>query len=247
MNERPIHRYKIWQLAGNGPAEREKPKPARQVEDLVALMALYDYRPLIETELRGTCSLPNGGSSNCKTTTISPEAVNLVYDVQAGAPTKRSDEIRTGSAIHLNLDRIGTFHGVVASKKPEGFRVAVDDECKPLLRNELTHMAAEHAVGLLEGSAATKSNITRIEPTIKSCNFLDHTGTLRTGIVINVSQIDALIKARIIPPLGSRVTFRGSIRRLADVTRTFEMGFAVRFCNLIPPEEFSAAIKLSDE
>ncbi|MGB9186373.1 MAG: hypothetical protein WCB34_00030 [Methylovirgula sp.] len=248
MNEQPIHRYKIWQLAGDGPAERRKPEPARQVEDLVALMALYDYRPLIEAELRGTCSLPNSGPTNCKTTTISSEAVNLVYDVEPSAPpTKRSDEIPAGSAVHLNLDQIGTFRGVVASKESEGFRVAVDDECRPMLRNKLTHMAAEHAVGLYEGSAVTKSNITRIEPTIKSCSFLDHTGTLRTGIVVNVSQIDALIKARIIPPLGSRITFRGSSRHLADVTRTFEMGFAVRFCNPIPAEEFSAAIKLSDE
>jgi hypothetical protein len=43
-------------------------------------MALCDYRPLIQAELRGTFTLPKGGSKNCKTTMISPEAVNLVYD-----------------------------------------------------------------------------------------------------------------------------------------------------------------------
>lgn len=250
MNKPATHRYKIWQLAKNGQAEQEKPQPAaaHQIENLTALMALYDYRPLIETDLRGTCTFPNGGSAHCKTTTISPEAVNLVYEAQPADPTgKRPDEIRAGSAVHLNLDQIGPFRGVVASKKSEGFRVTVDDEYKPLLRSKLSRMAAEHAISLEDGSVVAKSSITRIEPNIKSCSFLDHTGTLRQGIIINVSQIDALIKARIIPPLKSRITFRGSRRHLAEVTRTFEMGFAARFSSLIPAAEFSAAIKLSDE
>ena len=250
MNVRPTHRYKIWQLAKNGEAEAKKPEPppARQIEDLVALMALYDYRPLIETELRGTCTLSNGSSTNCKTTLISSEAVNLVCDLQAAdPPAKRRDELRTGSAVQLDLDQIGAFHGMVATKKSDGFRVAVDDKYKPMLRNKLVHMAAAHAVSLEDGSVVAKSSITRIEPNIKSCSFLDHTGTLRHGIIINISQVDALIKARIIPPLKSRITFRGSRRHLAEVTRTFEMGFAARFFNLIPSEDFSAAIKLSDE
>jgi hypothetical protein len=247
MNEQPTHRYKIWEL---GRAEREKPEssPARQVDDLVALMALYDYRPLIQTELRGTFTPPNGGSTNCKTTMISSEEVNLVYDEQTpSSPAKRSDEIRAGSAVHLDLDQIGAFHGVVASKKSEGFQVTVDEKCKPMVRNKLAYMAAEHAVSLEDGSAAAKSSITRIEPNIRSCSFLDHTRTLRQGTIVNVSQVDALTRARIIPPLKSRIVLRGSRRHLAGVTRTFEMRFAVKFCAVIRPEEFSAAIKFSDE
>ena len=250
MNKQPTHRYKIWQLAGNGPTEHEKQQPAtgRQVENLVALMALYDYRPLIETELQGTCTFPNGGATNCKTTTISSDAVNLVYDGQAASSrSKRADEIRTGSAVHLNLDQIGPLRGVVASKKSEGFQVAVDDACKPMLRTKLAHMAAEHAISLEDPSQVAKSSITRIEPNIKSCSFLDHTGTLRKGVIVNLSQADALIKARIIPPVKSRIVFRGSRRHLAEVMRTFEMGFVARFSDLIPVGEFSAAIKLSDE
>lgn len=246
MNKRPTHRYKMWQLAEGGPAGQE-PAPPRQVEDLVALMALYDYRPLIETELRGTCTLSGGGATNCKTTMISSEAVHLVYDTQSGDPSaKRSDEIRAGSAVQLDLDQIGAFRGVVASKKPEGFRVAVDDDCKPLLRSKLARIAAEHAVSLDDGSVVEKASIKRIEPEIKSCSFLDHTGTLRQGIIVNLSQVDALIKARIVPPVNSRIIFRGSRRHQAEVMRIFEMGFAARFCNLIPTEELSAALKFSD-
>lgn len=249
MNERPTRRYKIWELAKNGRPASEKPEsgPARQVEDLVALMALYDYRPLIQTELRGSFTLPNGGSTNCRTTTISSEEVHLVYDEQtANSAAKRSDEIRMGSAVHLDLDRIGAFHGVVAAKKSEGFQVTVDDKCKGLVRNKLAFMAAEHAVSLENDFTAEKSEI-RIEPNIKCCSFLDHTGTLRQGTIVNLSQVDALIRSRIVPPVKSRIVLRGPRRHLADVMRAFEMGFVVKFCAVIRSEEFSAAIKFSDE
>jgi hypothetical protein len=245
-----MHRYKIWELAKNGRPQRGKPGSgsARQVADLVALMALYDYRPLIQTELRGSFTSPNGGSANCKTTTISSEEVHLVYDEPTGNPAaKRSDELRTGSAVHLDLDQIGAFHGVVAAKKSEGIRVTVDDKCKPMVRDKLTYMAAEHAVSIENASAAGEPSITRIEPSIKSCSFLDHTGTLRQGTIVNLSQVDALIRSRIVPPLKSRIVLRGPRRHLAEVTRTFEMGFVVRFCAVIRPEEFSSAIKFSDE
>ncbi|QXX75891.1 hypothetical protein [Methylovirgula sp. HY1] len=246
MNKRPTHRYKIWQLAEGDLAGHEPASP-RQVEDLVALMALYDYRPLIETELRGTCTFSNGGSSNCKTTMISSEAVHLVYDAQTADPAaKRPNEIRAGSAVQLDLDQIGAFRGVVASKKPEGFRVAVDDDCKPMLRTKLARIAAEHAISLDDGSVVDKSSIKRIEPEIKSCSYLDHTGTLRQGVIVNLSQVDALIKARIVPPVNSRIIFRGSRRHQAEVTRTFEMGFAARFSNLISAEGLSDALKFSD-
>lgn len=139
-----------------------------------------------------------------------------------GSPTKRSEEIRTGSAVNLDLDQIGAFRGVVASKKSEGFRVAVDDKCKPMVRNKLAHMAAEHAISLDDASAAAKSSVTRIEPNIRSCSVLDHTGTLRQGTIVNVSQVDALIRSRIIPPLKSRIVLRGLRRHLAEVTHTFE-------------------------
>lgn len=248
MNERPIHRYKIWELAENGQAARGKPEPARQLDDLAALMALYDHRLLVEVELRGTCSLPDGGFTACKTKTVSPKAVDLVYDVQTGDSSfDRCEEMPEGAAAHLALDQIGALRGVVTAQNSEGFRVTVNEDCRPMLRNKLARMAAQRSISLDSGSAAAGSNVTRIEPLIKACSFTDHTGTLRKGKIVNVSQIDALIRTPIIPLLTSRIVFRGSRRDVAEVTHTFEVGFAVRFLIPIPAEEFSIAIKFSDE
>lgn len=237
-----LHRYKIWQLGGNAPGEappRSDAGTTRQVEDLVALMALYDYRPFIDVELRGTVAI-NGNAAKCKATSISPDVVNLVFDTTTGAAAPKK-----GGKVHLNLDKIGPFHGTVASQKAEALRVDVDRDCKPMLKSKLSRMVAEHAVDVHEGRQPVGAM--KIEPAIKACNFIDHTGTMRRGVVVNVSQTDALIKARIIPPVASRITFRGSIRRLADVTRIFEMGFTARFCNLIPAEELTSDLKLTDE
>jgi hypothetical protein len=246
-----LHRYKIWQLAGDGRADRDKPAASpstrRQVEDLVALMALYDYRPLIDVELRGSFSI-NGSSVKCKTTSISPEAVNLVCDPPATpASVRGAAEMNAGSRVHLNLDQIGPFRGVVASKKAEAVRITVDDDDKPKLRTRLSRMAAERAVTMHEDPKSTKSAPMKIEPTITACSFVDHTGTIRRGVVVNITQVDVLIKARIVPPVGSRITFRGSLRQTADVTRNFELGFVARFCSSIPVEAFTPAIKFSDE
>jgi hypothetical protein len=247
MNERRINRYRIWELAKNGNA-RGKPELARQLDDLAALMALYDYRLLVDVELRGTCTLPDGASTACKTKTISPKAVDLLYDVQTADPSaNRGDAIPEGSAAHVDLERIGAFRGVVTSKDSEGFRVAVDEDCRPMLRNKLARVAAERGISLDDGSALAGSSITRIEPLIKACSFTDHLGTLRKGKIVNVSRIDALIRTPVIPPLASRIVFRGSRRDVAEVTHAFEVGFAVRFLIPIPAEEFSIAIKFSDE
>lgn len=236
-----LHRYKIWQLGGSAPTEAEKSQTgtARQVEDLVALMALYDYRPFIDVELRGTAAI-NGNAANVKATSISPDVVNLVFD-----PSDNPAPAKKGGKVQLNLDKIGPFRGTIASQKAEAVRVDVDRDCKPMLKNKLSRMVAELAVDVHDGRQSV--NAIKIEPAIKACSFFDHTGTMRRGVVVNISQTDALIKARIIPPLASRITFRGSIKRFADVTRTFEMGFAARFCNLIPAEEMTPDLKLTDE
>lgn len=233
MNKKSPHRYRIWDLA-----KKPGSDTAREVDELAAMMALYDYRPLIDVELRGTFTKRNGTSARLKTKTISPDAVDLIYDGQNGDGGKRPDGMPEGSVVHLDVDRIGAFRGVVASKESAGFQVAVDDKCRPVLRDRLARMAAEHAVSL--DSPLTRSCIAKIEPAIRTCSFIDHTGTLRQGTIVNVSKTDALIRARIVPPQGSRVIFRGSCRYAAEVTQAFEMGFAVRFCTLVRPEELSA-------
>jgi hypothetical protein len=240
-----LHRYKIWQHNGADPAAAQlaAPPATRQVEDLVALMALYDYRPWLDVELRGTCSV-NGNAAKCKTTSISPEAVNLVYEAPSGAPSGKG-EMKTGSSVQLDLEQIGHFRGVVASKKAEAVQVAVAD--KQILRSKLSRMAAEHAVNLYEGKRPASPKLTKIEPAIKACSFIDHTGTMRRGVIVNMSQVDALIKARIVPPVRSRIMFSGARKQPADVVKSFEMGFAARFCTVIPAEEFSTEMKLTDD
>lgn len=245
MNK-PAHRYKIWQLNGDGYGERDAaPAPRRQVEDLVALMALYDYRPLLETKLQGTCSLPGGGTAKCKTKSISSESVKLTYEAAGGA-AKSSEEMQAGARVQLNLDEIGNFRGVVATKKAQELEVRVDDDCKPLLRNKLSRLVAEHAVNLHEGKGSTGA-LGKIEPAIKSCNFIDHTGTIRHGVIVTLTRTDALVKARIVPPVRARITFRGAQRQMAEVTRNFEMGFAAKFCTAIPAADFSPSLKFTDD
>ncbi|HEY5225895.1 MAG TPA: hypothetical protein VIJ06_03810, partial [Methylovirgula sp.] len=92
-----------------------------------------------------------------------------------------------------------------------------------------------------------KTAVTRLEPETKNCRFTDPAGVLRKGWIINVSRIDALIKAPVVPPVGSQVAFAGRGHREAQVSRAFEIGFAVNFREPIPEGEFSAAIKFLDE
>ncbi len=82
MNERLKHRYKIWELAKKNLPKNAEPPPAIQVDKLVAMMALYDYRPLIDVQLRATCGRPNGAPLACKTTRMGTDAVDLVCDVK---------------------------------------------------------------------------------------------------------------------------------------------------------------------
>ncbi|MGB8278043.1 MAG: hypothetical protein WCF20_08980 [Methylovirgula sp.] len=270
MNNDPTRRYQIWALAKPGQADLEKlePGPARrdhperkkrqegfgnparslsEIDDPAS--SLYHYGLPIEIELRGLCTLPNGRSTACKTKKISSESADFIYDLaNGGYRFKLPDEMPAGSPMHLDLDRLGEFHGALTSQNSAGFKIAVDGDCKDMLSNRLALLAAAiRGTSLDDASVAAKPSVTRLEPDSKSCRFTDHTGTLRKGWVINVSQIDALIKAPIVPPVGAHIVFSGPRRYAAEVTRAFEIGFAVKFCDPIPAEEFSAAIKFLDE
>lgn len=226
--------------------------PSRSTDGLdntAILTGLYDHRLPIDIELPGRCTMPNGRSRTCKTKTISSEAVELIYDLQtAGYPFKAPEEIPAGSTVHLDLEQIGNFHGMLTSQNSEGFKLAVDVNCKGMLITKLTKMAAAiRSSGQNHESLVTKTSIMRIEPSTKNCSFTDDKGTLHKGKIINVSQVDALIKAPVIPPIATHIVFGGPRAHVAEVTRTFEIGFAVKFCTPIPPDEFSDAIKFIDQ
>jgi hypothetical protein len=226
------------------------PKRASSVLDEAATHNIaYDHRLPIDIELPGRATMPNGRSTTCKTTRISSESVDLVYDLQtASYPLRSPEQIPAGSTVHLDLDQIGNFHGQLTSQNSEGFQLAIDVNCKGMLITKLAHVAAAiRNASFEEAPSAAKRSVTRIEPDVKSCTYTDHTGQVRKGKIINVSPYDALIKAPIIPPIATLIVFAGKAARVAEVTRTFEIGFAVQFSASIPEAEFSAAITFFDD
>ena len=225
------------------------PRSSAKIDEPSMLTSLYDHRLPIEIELPGRATMPNGRSTTCKTKRISSESVELVYDLQtAGFPIRLPEEIPSGSTVHLDVQRIGNFHGVVTSQSSEGFQLAVDVECKGMLITKLAQVAAAiRNTTFDETPLNARRNITRVEPTFKACSFTDDTGHVRKGKIINISPFDALIKAPFIPPISTHIVFGGRQSRVAEVIRTFEIGFAVQFCEPIPENEFSAAMKFIDE
>ncbi|MHB8883601.1 MAG: hypothetical protein ACYC5H_00715 [Methylovirgula sp.] len=210
--------------------------------------SLYRYGLPIEIELLGLCTLPNGRSSTCRSRKISSESADFFYGAPGGHRPRLPEEIAAGATMQLDLDQIGKFHGALTAQNLDGFQIAVAGDCKDLLSNKLARLASLiRSTSVDDPVVAAKLTVTRLEPHTKSCCFIDHMGMLRKGSVINVSQIDALIKAAIIPPVGARIVFAGPGRYVAEVARKFEIGFAITFCTPIPPDEFSAAIKLLDE
>ncbi|QAY94388.1 hypothetical protein CWB41_00410 [Methylovirgula ligni] len=233
MDEPVKRRYRIWELAKENLSHNAEPPPAIQVDELAAMMALYDYRPLIDVQLPGTLSRRNGPALNCKTAKISTDTVDLVYEPKVGqsadAARKQSQDLAEGTDVQLRLEKIGEVGGVITARKPEGLQVTLDSQYRPAMQNKLAHMAAEHAVAVDHGAAA-QSPITKIEPGIKKSSFLDHTGTLREGTIVRISSLDALIRARIIPPAKSRIVLLHRTRQSpAEVTQAFEIAFAVKF------------------
>ncbi len=224
-------------------------RPSTKMDDIARSTSLYHYGLPIEVELPGLCTLPNGRSTACKTKKISSESVDFIYEGGIGRnPLKAAEEMPTGSTMHVDVDQVGKFRGSLTSQSADGFRIAVDSDCKDMLSNKLAHLAAAiRNTNFNEMPQTAKPSVTRLEPDVKSCRFTDHTGASRKGTIINVSQIDALIKSPIVPPVAAHIVFGGVRHYAAEVTRAFEIGFAVKFCPPIPDEEFSAAIKFLDE
>lgn len=215
-------------------------------EDAI-LTASHDHRLPIDIELAGRCTLPNGRSTTCKTTRISSESVDLVYDLKTAGSIRNRDELLAGSTVYLDLDQVGNFHGSVTAQNAGGFQIAVGVDCKGVLIPRLARLAATIARNLEEPAIIEKSIIVRIEPIVRGCSYREESGVLRKGKIINISRLDALIKAPVIPPIASHIVFGGIETYTAEVTRTSEIGFAVQFRPPIPEIQFSASIRLLDE
>lgn len=272
MSKLPPARYQIWNYGKPGLARLDGLDAARrepglrgsglEAADLYAdlgastraaadkdksAVSLYHYGLPIEIELPGLCILPNGRSGACKTRKISSDQVELLYDGGVAAYRfKLPPELLAGAPMRLDLERIGEFHGALKAHTQDGFQLAVDAECKHLLSNRLAILATTIRNAGLDDTTVNKPSVIRLEPDMKNCRFTDQVGVARKGTIINVSQVDALIKTPIVPPVGAHIVFSGPGRYAAEVTRVFEIGFAVTFLPPIPAAQFSAAIRLVD-
>jgi hypothetical protein len=234
--------------------EREKPQPVKpqdqglsirtnKLDDFQTSLLLYNYGLPIDAVLAAACTLPNGLAVNCKTKSITSESVDFAYDGTSGP---RYDKSHIGSAVQFNLDEVGTFKGVIASQDNDGFQVKVDEGAKGALTSKLADLATsrgiKHDVALAGGP-----QITRLELKNKSCAYDDPIGVLRSGTIVNISPVDALIRARYVPPKPGIIAFRGPKRYGAEVADAFAIGFLVKFCTPIPARDFSEQMKFYDE
>ncbi len=267
MDKQYSHRYQIWKSNPNGEAPVESPAPAparlstiaqrkpvtapadpmRRRDDLDASTLIYGYGLPLSLALDGVCTLPGGTSAKCQTTKISSDSVNIVYaPPPPGMPKPVREAMPKGAALNLKLDEVGALRGTLMSQHNDGFEVAVDHAYQTVLGAKLSHIAAKRGIVPPPVSVPSIPIETRIDPNSKDCWFLDQTGTLRKGLIVNLSQIDMLLRASIIPPMGARIVFRGRHHYAAEVTSIFKIGFMVTFCSQLPVQEFTTAIKFSD-
>jgi hypothetical protein len=258
MDKDRMHRYQVWSLAKDKPqlssgeaASQGQAHPAKQLNklsDLETLLLLYNYGRPMDLAVGSKYTLSNGQSATCTTKKVSSESIDFVYNApSSAAPSEPRPKMPLGSAVALDLDEVGSCGGVLTSQSDDGFRVAVNKDSRSLVSTKLAHIAVKRGLGV-EATSAVRTGVARIEPHNKDCGFTDHTGTLRKGKIVNLSQFDALIRAAatIIPPMGSRIVLRGPVWHGADVISTFEIGFMVKFCLPIPLDKFNAGIIFSD-
>jgi hypothetical protein len=260
MNQHYMHRYKVWLLAkdeelrNREAAAQNAAAPTKQavskLTDLETLLLLYNYGRPMDLAVGSKLTLPDGQSTTCQTSKLSSESINFIYNSPppGDSPAAPRPAMRLGSSVSLNVDQVGALKGVLTSQNKDGFQVAVDKGNRSMVSTKLAHIAVKRGIGV-DSISAVKTGVKRIEPTNKNCSFTDHTAALRKGMIVNLSQFDALIRVSpaIMPPMGSRIVLRGPAWHGADVISTFEIGFMVKFCLPIPDDQFSPALKFTDD
>jgi len=253
------HRYKVWQLAHETPRKEEqlkdekqavnrsKPKQVSRLTDFETLLLLYSYGQPMELALESHFSSGNGPSTPCKTTKLKSDSIDFAYKpARSEANTPPPRRMAVGSVVSLDMEEVGSLKGILTSQDEQGFQVAIRPENQKTLGTRLAHIAALKGIGA-EATGTIKAGAPRIEPVRTECTFTDLTGSLKAGTIVNLSQYDALIRASAgnIPPLGSRIVFRGQEWHGAEVISIFEIGFIVKFNIPIPDEKFTRALCFS--
>jgi hypothetical protein len=262
----PRRRLQIWDLRdrddasaakldgadrGDGPANLEA-KSGRDIdEELYAtcLKALSEAPQALEID--GFCELPGGFDRSCRTKAIGPQTVDVVYQDSLDASDRRrcADDKLVNGTVHLDLEKVGKFHGVLTAETVEGFHVTVDPKFGGLLLTKLARYMAQELPAQREhrsGLGAMLPN-ERIVPRNRFCTYWDQNDCLQKGSLINISRLDAMIKAQSLPELGSMITFCGRRQRKAHVIRQLETGFSALFVDPLGDQEFSLDISLCDE
>jgi hypothetical protein len=263
---RARRRLQIWSL---GEKQSEVPNKASSKKDVAVAPAgvapdvqevddeAYEAaaRALSEApqpiELDGICQMPNGFDRSCRTKTIGPQSVDVVYQDALDKTDKRRqlDEGLLSATVHIDLEEVGKFHGVLTAQTIDGFHVAVDPKFSGLLLAKLARYIARGLPQQQEnrGGVGVPQPSERIVPKTAFCTYRDQHGVFYKGSLINVSRVDAMIKARTLPELNSLITFCGRRPRRAHVIRRLETGFAALFVDPLAEQEFSADILLTDE
>jgi hypothetical protein len=260
-------RFRIWNVGGDPNLGEVREERAESP------LAAYNATPLAETalseeellepyvkalreapqaiELDGLCELPNGLDRSCRTKSIGPQAIDIVYQDAMDAGDKRQSPKAgfVSGTVQFDLDQVGKFQGVLTTQTPDGFQVAVDPKFSGLLLTKLARYMARGITGHHDHRAGqgNRSASERIVPANSFCTYRDRNGILNKGTLVNISRLDALVKTRSLPELNSLITFSGRRQRRAHVIRCLESGFAALFVDPLVEQEFSAEIVLADE
>lgn len=241
MTQTADRRLSIWEYANPTPAPtpretRTRPNIALAEKTAFSPDAVHPFDPEKPTPivLDGRRILSNGTSQVCKTKTISKHSVDLYCEQPISVLSLPEEtEPLTGHRISIDLDKIGRFKGIVTADTEDGIILAVDEDFKAHIESKLTELMVP---------VRTK----RIEPENRVCMFSLASGEQHKAKLINISTRDALLRCGTLPDLGALLTFAGTGKYTAEVTRTFEIGFEVRFNPPIPDDQLSVKIKLID-
>jgi len=253
MEPKTLRRYELWsaersERPRDGGAALEiavAPAPKRRpsnLDELQTMLLLYDYGVPVDIALHASCKTVDGKTFQCETKKISSESIDLGYSGAA----RRTDDLLPGSALNITMDKVGEVSGTVSAHSETGFKLAVDIESRPRLGERLAPLAIERGLNP-KASIAGGEDVQRIELKHKDCEFTGPDGRKKIGRIVNLSQLDVLVRSAVMPQARSIIVFRGAHKYAAEVTSTFGIGFLAKFSWRIPDREFSTDMRFCDD
>lgn len=200
-----------------------------KAEFAAALMPSLGGVTLLRLQLFGFYGLADGQRYPCRTLQIDPNQLSLSCQV-SGKP---------GDHVDLDLDLLGSLHGVIEGQMAAGLRVNVGDGYQDHIAQKLAWFKACLSPGADAAVDSIKARgARRIVPWQTTCRFVDPDGVLRTAMILNISCSGAALKSDCLPPVGAPIVLGGPDGRRGLTVRRFEGGFAMAFLESIPAEIF---------